>query len=123
MYREEVIHHADECFQTGDAKRLFVDGQHYSQIPYETRHGFSRKPELLGPIGTGSSVRRAVLRVPLEGSELAERVFRLCKRGADQFDRVWCELGGLKNQVQRLANPVAANPIAMASSGVSQLRV
>ncbi len=32
-------------------------------------------------------------------------------------------LGGLKNQVQRLANPVAANSIAMASSGVFQLRV
>lgn len=31
--------------------------------------------------------------------------------------------GGLKNQVQRLANPVAANSIAMASSGVFQLRV
>lgn len=117
MYREEVIHHADECFQTGDAKRLFVDGQHHSQIPYETRHGFSRKPELLGPIGTGSSVRRAVLRVPLEGSELAERVFRLRKRGADQFDRVWRELCDKPAKPRRLRSTivtsVSASSIAM----------
>jgi hypothetical protein len=31
--------------------------------------------------------------------------------------------GGLKSQVQRLANPAAANSIAIASSGVFQLRV
>lgn len=88
MHGEEVIHYADERVQTDGGKRLFVDRQRHFQAPNETRHWFSRKPELFGSmVQIGQSVEEFRVSGGLSG-ELAEQAFQLRKPGAGQFDRV-----------------------------------